>query len=197
MNSLSRLFVRPIAAHLVGATLFALVLGGAGYFVAMPLRSSRLAANAQADQIEALVQKNRQMFGQLDQLRQEFNKTEERAEAIRRRIPSNGEEAELLGQLSKLAESHRLAIVDYRRGSVTRGEQFSRLEVELQCEGSFRSICHFVNAVSSLERLTTVDQLDISTVEDVQRYPADMKIALYYRHNATDSAAALRMETLR
>lgn len=180
---LTKVFGRPLFIHLLGATLFVGLFASVGYFVVLPLRANHVDASLEVNQLKSTVRKSRTSSSELKQLRQEFEKTEQRAEAIRQRIPASRQEAEVLENLSRLAQQHSLDIVDYRRGGVSDGEQFSRVQIDLQCEGSFPAICHFIDAVNKLERLTTIDQLQIQTTENSHRYPLDMSIALYYRHS--------------
>lgn len=183
-----RVFDRPLLIHLLGAGVFVCLFAPVGYFLILPLRESHAVSAQKAEQLASIVKKNRRTLGELDQLRLEFAKTEERAEAIRQRIPASRQEAELLEKLSQLAQRTNLEIVDYRRGAVSDGEQFSRVQIELQCEGTFASICKFLDAVNKLERLTTVDRLQIEASSESQRYPTDMSIALYYRHHENATA---------
>jgi|GEM_PF-2432895 len=172
---------RPFVIHSVGALQCALLIGLVGLFIAKPLGDSRKVSANQAEQLEQLVGKNRRMYAELEELREEFAETEKRADTIRQRIPANREEAELLENLSELAKEHQVLIEDYRRGEVTRTEQFSRMQVQLQCLGSFGSICQFLADINSLKRLSTIDSLAITTAEDPARYPVELTIALYHR----------------
>lgn len=186
--SLAKVFGRPLFVHLLGAGLFVGLFTSVGYLVVLPLRESNLAAAHEVQQLTSTVRKNRSTFAELEQLRQEFAKTEERADAIRERIPGSRQEAEVLENLSRLAQRHHLEIVDYRRGGVSDGEQFSRVQIDLQCQGSFHAICYFINAVAKLERLTSIDKLQIQTTADEQHYPVAMSIALYYRNGDATTA---------
>lgn len=179
--TLSNDFSRPVVIHSLGAVLCACLIGIVGYFIARPLAESRKTSTNEAIRLERLVHTNRQMYAELDALRQEFSIAEERANAIRRRIPTNREEAEMLENLSQLAKETRVTIKDYRRGEMTQNERFARMQVQLQCLGSFASICEFLSAINDLQRLTTIDSLQITTAEDPNRYPVNLTIALYQR----------------
>ncbi|MCA9214896.1 MAG: type 4a pilus biogenesis protein PilO [Planctomycetales bacterium] len=114
-------------------------------------------------------------------VRSDVSSAENRSAAIRNRIPDSRNEAKLLEDISQVAVTCKLAVLDYRRGRVNEQNELAQFNIDLTCEGSFSAICKFVDALQSLERLVAIEQLTIDADGKDGPYQLSLSVALFYR----------------
>lgn len=119
--------------------------------------------------------------GALRQAEQELQKGEAHARQLRERIPRVPDEAEFLGQLSRVAELTGLQIRDFRRGPVTVKESYSELRVDLTCSAKYAELCRFLEELDKLPRILTIDKLTVNVEENEKEYPIDLSLSVYFR----------------
>ena len=122
--------------HLGG--LITLVLGAFVYeFIVSGLITHQRGANeAEIEQLEALLETERDTGREYSRLQAELARLETSAEAARQRIPETPQESEFLAQISEAANEHGLAIQNFTRGSVTVLPTHSHLQIRLTGEGT-------------------------------------------------------------
>ncbi|MCH7726757.1 MAG: type 4a pilus biogenesis protein PilO [Planctomycetes bacterium] len=135
------------------------------------------------ERIESL----RQLLGEAGQVQKEHSNltqtlkaTERRATEIRQRIPDHPNEADFLKKITEAAEAKGLVISEYRRGVLRTEETHSQLDVQVIGEGSYRSICEFVDQVAALSRISKVKTLHINRIDNDQAYPVEITFVLYF-----------------
>lgn len=72
-------------------------------------------------------------------------------------IPSSLEMTQILDQISVASQAGGLRILSFKPGSETRGEGFSVVPVDMRLSGEFHGIGRFLEAVSHMKHLLTVD----------------------------------------
>lgn len=72
-------------------------------------------------------------------------------------IPSSLEMAQILDQVSAASQAGGIRILSFKPGTETRGDGFSVIPVEIRLSGEFHGIGRFLEAVSHMTHLLTVD----------------------------------------
>lgn len=114
---------------------------------------------------------------------------EDRADSMRQRIPDLPHETEFLRQVSEAAQLEGLTVLDYQRVSTTTKETHSQLEVRLNCEGDYASICGFLDRMTKLERVATVERMLVTSTPGSEVYPLDLTLVLYFGARRPDRGA--------
>lgn len=97
------------------------------------------------------------------------------------RIPDAPQESEFLAQLSGLARETGMEIREYHPESTFATDTHVELEIALRADGSYGSLCRFLDGVEALPRLCRVTQLDVSTSDEPsESYPVNMKLRLFF-----------------
>jgi Tfp pilus assembly protein PilO len=113
-------------------------------------------------------------------LQQALARIKQRVQEIDQRMPDDAREAEFLGQMTEAAQQTGLTIRDYRRGENTEMTSHFQLEVRILGEGSYGSICRFLERIHELPRAVAIDKMRISTEKENNVYPVDMTFLLHY-----------------
>ena len=113
-------------------------------------------------------------------LQQALARIKQRVQEIDQRIPDDAREAEFLSQMTEAAQQTGLAIRDYRRGENTEMTSHFQLEVRILGEGSYGSICRFLERIHELPRAVAIDKMRVSTEKENHVYPVDMTFLLHY-----------------
>ena len=82
---------------------------------------------------------------------------------VQRRVPQNADEGDFLHQLTQLAGDEKLAIKEYSPDKPETKNGYAEMQVTLQGEGSFGSICTFVERLNKLARLSKIKELTLSS----------------------------------
>ena len=99
---------------------------------------------------------------------------------LQKRVPDEPSEAEFLAQLVQAANQTGFRINDYHPGVVRSGERCSQLQVQLSCQGTYRSICDFLDRLAALPRITQVEKLDV-TAAGPDGHPVTLWLVVYFR----------------
>jgi Tfp pilus assembly protein PilO len=113
-------------------------------------------------------------------LRQQLDAARQKDQALRQRIPDGPHEADFLAQISQAAGETELQITDYRHGVVTAGQPCSSVQVELSCEGDYRSICRLLDRLRELPRHSTVARIEIHADATRAKCLAKICLELYF-----------------
>ena len=130
---------------------------------------------ARADEIRA---EHKQLTNRLEKL-------ETNAVTMRYRIPEHPREAEFLKQVTQAADEEGLTIHKYERGTLDRKPTHSEFSVKLSCEGHYAAIVGFLDRLSQLPRVATVQNMNLSA-GITGTYPFDLSLLLYYGAQAAE-----------
>lgn len=175
-----RLTMLGYIIHAIG--FFSLIIGGCAYhFVVSAVLTHKQRTNtAEAARLEELLEGSGDVRRRHSELTQRLADLEERAEAIRRKIPDQPEESNFLEQVATAAKAQGLIIQNYTRGAVTTTATHSLLEIRLTGEGDYQSICGFFEEMANLSRVATVRNLNLTIPNDTEVYPLDITLTLYF-----------------
>lgn len=168
------------AVHGVGAGV--LILGAAvAYFLVVAPRHIAFTRNeTQRKSLSALMQRASAIRNDFENLREALEEQRSKQKEFQERLPTEPQEAEFLAQAARLARSVDLAIREYRPGKTIQRENYSELEIELSCEGSYESVCRFLAGLPQLPRLSSLTGLELESRAEQSAYPIRLKLSAYF-----------------
>lgn len=113
-------------------------------------------------------------------LLKQLSSARQREASLLARVPDDPSEEEFLAIASSVANETGLTIKDYRPGKTTIGPCCSSLEVQLIGEGSYESVCRFLDGVARLPRHSSVAGLHIDATGNRDNYLVEIAILLYF-----------------
>ena len=179
--------------HAVGLATMLATAYVAWLLVLGPIEQRRMDCDNRFGELEPLLASSSEVEQHHRDLTEQRDEIEQRASAFRERIPDQPHEAEFLGQIAQLADRVGLQIRDYRPGTSSTCDSYSQMEVVLAGEGTYASICRFLDELGQLSRLTTVARLEITTQKGSDIYPVTMTLVIYFgagRDNETNAKKA-------
>ncbi|MEZ6052687.1 MAG: type 4a pilus biogenesis protein PilO [Planctomycetaceae bacterium] len=114
-------------------------------------------------------------------LRAALTDRQNRLEELLTRIPESPRESEFLAQLTQLARQSGMTISQYTPGKAQQEKTHADLEVSLQADASYESICRFLYGLADLPRLCHVTSLSLAAPAPEQTiYPVEMTLRIFY-----------------
>jgi Tfp pilus assembly protein PilO len=105
---------------------------------------------------------------------------ERRIAAVQARVPNDADAGAFLKAVTQLANEEKLAIRDFQPEKPASKPGYAEMEVTLNGEGSFHSICSFLDRLAGLSRLAKVKSLTVSAAEDSSQYPMTATLIIYF-----------------
>ena len=105
---------------------------------------------------------------------------------VQRRVPQDANAGEFLKEVTQLASAERLVIKDFSPEQPADKNGYAEMEVTLTGEGSFASICGFVDRLAKLKRLSKVKNLTLSAVDFGREYPMRATLVIYFGLQGND-----------
>ena len=169
MNSLfpnNRRLLR-ISVAVAGGALWGMILLGYYSLVHCPIE---LRGEAQRDRINKLqveLNDNSNVYATNRKLKSTLGDLQEQIDTIRRRVPNEPLEAQFLSDATTIAEEERLDIIDFHRQAIDNFADYSEVEVVIRGQGSYDSICRFLDRVNKLlDQLTGTLEVEVIDVEN-------------------------------
>jgi Tfp pilus assembly protein PilO len=100
--------------------------------------------------------------------------------ALQRRVPLNAEAGSFLKDVSEIAHQEKLAISNFQPAKSVEGDGFTVMEVMLEGNGTFASICSFFDRLSKIKRLSKVKDLTVGVGPEPDGYPMKATIVIYF-----------------
>jgi Tfp pilus assembly protein PilO len=122
-----------------------------------------------------------------DQLRQVTT----RIENVQRRVPPEPNAGEFLKEVTQLASAGQLAIKDFHPEKPETKNGYAEMQVTLRGQGSFGSICTFLNQLTTLTRLSKIKELTLSAGENAAEYPMTATLVIYFGLRGKEAAPTL------
>jgi len=161
----------------------AIVLGaaGIGYALALrPLDATIHGLDGRSVELQAALENAPAVRAEHERLRRALVAMEAGGAGLEKRVPDEPLEAEFLSQAAHAASQAGLQIGDYRPGVVRTSGHCSQMEIQLSCQGPYRSICDFLDRLAALPRLSQVERLEI-TAAGPEGYPVTLWLLVYFR----------------
>ena len=109
---------------------------------------------------------------------------------VQRRVPQTSDEGDFLHQLTQLAGNEKLAIKEYNPGKAEARNGYAEMQVTLKGEGSFGSICTFVDRLNKLARLSKIKELTLEAEDSRDEYPMTATLVIYFALRGSDAESA-------
>lgn len=106
---------------------------------------------------------------------------------VQRRVPREADAGEFLKQVTELADAENLAIKDFHPEAPEAKHGYAEMQVTLKGEGSFGSVCTFVDRLNNLARLSKVKNLTLSSDTDATEYPLTATLTIYFGLRASET----------
>lgn len=166
--------------HLVGLAVLLMLLGVYYGTFCRHLHQEAELADLEATRLENQVFSRSVVHREYEQRVKERDELMRRAASIRERIPDSPEEAEFLRQVTEAADREGLTIRDYKVGMASATPTHSCLDVRLQCQGNYHSICGLLDHLARLPRIASVQRLRVLAPTDADDYPLEIGLWLYF-----------------
>jgi Tfp pilus assembly protein PilO len=111
---------------------------------------------------------------------------ERRIAAVQSRVPNNADAGDFLKEVTRIASEERLAIKDFQPDKPIGREGYAEMEVTLKGQGSFASICTFLDRLNKLNRLSKVKDLTVTADEMGTAYPMTATLIIYFGINKSE-----------
>jgi Tfp pilus assembly protein PilO len=106
---------------------------------------------------------------------------------VQARVPREAASGEFLNQVTQLADAGGLAIKDFQPEKPETKNGYAEMQVTLKSEGSFGSICTFVDRLNKLSRLSKIKDLTLSSETDDAEYPMTATLLIYFGIRGSDA----------
>ncbi len=175
------------ALHAAGFVAVALVVGCYCLFIHNRLVGQKEDDSARIDHLQTLLRQSAQVQRENFALRKEFDSLQKSINHIRQRLPSDLNKDALADELLRVAQQVSLQVDNHHWGPPEAGEGHSHAEISLVCNGSFDSICRFLDEVNQLALITDVSKLRFGASNKDNRYPFQVTFVLYYGIDSHDT----------
>jgi Tfp pilus assembly protein PilO len=109
---------------------------------------------------------------------------------LQRRVPREADAGAFLKEVTQLAGAGQLAIKDFHPEKPEVKAGYAEMQVTLKGQGSFGSICTFVDQLTKLTRLSKIKDLTVSVGENATEYPMTATLVIYFGLRGNDEASA-------
>ena len=175
------------ALHAAGVATLALVVGAYYFLVYQRLEIRQQSDSQRIDQLTTLLSESAPVQRENRDLRQELNALEASIAAIRERLPHEMRREEFTDELNRVAQEVGLHVLELRWGATEVTPSYTQAEVQLECDGTYASICRFLDEVSQLTRITDIAQLQLEADAESRNHPFQVTFVLYYGVDSHDS----------
>ncbi len=109
---------------------------------------------------------------------------------VQRRVPRESNAGEFLKEVTQLAGAGHLSIKDFHPEKPQAKTGYAEMQVVLKGQGSFGSICAFVDQLTKLTRLSKIQDLTLSAEGNASEYPMTATLVIYFGLRGKDTASA-------
>jgi Tfp pilus assembly protein PilO len=109
---------------------------------------------------------------------------------LQRRVPRDADAGAFLKEVTQLAEKGQLAIKDVHPEKPEAKTGYAEMQVTLKGQGSFGSICSFIDQLTKLTRLSKIKDLTLSAGDSTTEYPMTATLVIYFGLRGNDEASA-------
>jgi len=175
-----KLAMLGVALHGLGLAIVLSATGIGFALVLRPLDAKIGELDGRGIELQAALENAPAVRAEHERLRRALAATEAAAAGLEKRVPDEPLEAEFLSQAAHAASQAGLQISDYRPGAVRTTRQCSLMEIQLTCQGPYRSLCDFLDRLAALPRLSQVERMEI-TAAGPEGNPVILWLSVYFR----------------
>jgi Tfp pilus assembly protein PilO len=171
-----------------GGVLITVVCATFGYsFLHAPSVEAITATSSQIDELMQSVQNAPIIRQQHRIVSDKLRDVTTRIANVRRRVPKEPDAGEFLKQVTQLASEQKLAIKDFHPEKPETRNGYAEMQVKLTGEGSFGSICTFMDQLNKLARLSKIKDLTLTSETDATEYPMTATLVIYFGLRASEA----------
>ncbi|MCG8450839.1 MAG: type 4a pilus biogenesis protein PilO [Pirellulales bacterium] len=119
-------------------------------------------------------------------LREELDELRDSIAYKRSRLPEDMKEREFVRQIRETANKVGLQVLDHDIFAIQPGPSVSSVEISFRGNGSFASICNFLNDVHQIARITEISNLELESEINSDGYPFQVTFVLYCGAESND-----------
>jgi Tfp pilus assembly protein PilO len=176
--------------HYAGV-LITVICASAGYsLLHAPAVHSIAGVSARIDELMQSVQNASVIQEQHRVVSDKLEEVTTRIANVQRRVPQGPDAGEFLKQVTQLAGAEKLSIKDVHPEKAEARSGYAEMQVTLKGEGSFGSICVFMERLNKLARLSKIKDLTLSSEGDMTEYPMTATLVIYFGLRANDAESA-------
>jgi Tfp pilus assembly protein PilO len=176
--------------HYVGVLVLVVCLSTGYSFLHAPAEQAIAETSNRIDELMQSIQNAPVIRQQHGIVSAKLSEVTTRIANVQRRVPNDAGAGEFLRQVTELAEEEKLAIKDFRPNEnpeVKNG--YAELQVTLKGEGSFGSVCTFVERLNKLARLSKIKDLSLTSETETTKYPMTATLVIYFGLRANEAEA--------
>ena len=168
------------ALHVVGVIVVMLLFGGYRFLIHERFETCKEENLRRIEQFTALLDESPEVQREHIKLRRELKSLQSSIAAIRARLPQELQQEDFTSDLHRVAERVGLRLEELHWGPPHVTQSHSTAEIQLECNGSYASICRFLDAVGQLARITKIAHLRIEAGEGPRTHPVQVKFVMIY-----------------
>jgi len=173
--------------HLAGAAAVALAMGIFYLAVYWPLENQAIAHETRAEQIDALFAHSPAVARKYRELRDRLASVQASVDQLHLQLAHQQTEKTAIDSLTEIAKNTNLEIIDYDLGHSQRLAAYSVTELELQCHGSYDSICRFLAQAEQFTKTAKLSRFELGSAANFERYPIQLTFVLYSEGQSHDT----------
>jgi len=175
------------ALHAAGGAVLLVVVGVSYGFGFSRFADQHEEHSDRTKQLSALLRTAPEVHIQHQRQQEEFEQLKQQTTAMRGRLPSLLGKEEFESSTKKIASTVGLFIKNTNWSDSIQGSSHSSAEFKISGNGSYASICKFLNEINQLARITKVSSLRLGSGQDSAQYPVDITFVLVYGVNSHDT----------
>jgi type IV pilus assembly protein PilO len=131
------------------------------FFLYQPNVQKIAALTTQKTNLIAEIEKAKQAAAELDKVKASIAATEEQFKETAILLPKDKEIPALLRNISDLGKGAGLDFMSFRPGAEAPKDFYSEIPIDIQIDGPYHNMGYFLDQVSKLERIVTVDNIQM------------------------------------
>ncbi|MBL8747178.1 MAG: type 4a pilus biogenesis protein PilO [Phycisphaerae bacterium] len=161
------------------------------WFVFRPQNTDIEAARKEIEHKEQMLEKLAKATARNDDLKKINEEIAAGISTVESRLPDNKEVDVILGQVSTVARSSRLALPKVRSANPVPSAKYMEQPLEMLVTGDFDDFYRFLTKVEELDRITRVPDMKIKKINDVDgAIEATFTLSIYFEPAAAATANA-------
>lgn len=182
----------PLAGRVfVCALVFVVVLLGGYYFVVSSQLATLSATQQKETKLKREFESKQHLAANLDAYKTQLSKMRKTFGALLRQLPSQTEIDDLLREISETAQQDGLQQILFQPKAEIMRNFYAEKPIQMQYQGNYQQIAHFVSDVSSLPRIVTLHDFKLTPASKSGGGELNFKVtAMTYRYLTEQEMAA-------